>query len=98
WVDFTPDGRIVSCGRDKTAKVWDATGKQIIGTDAFGDLALRCALNSERIIAADWTGDIRVYEVTGKKLGNLTANPAGIADQLAEAEKTFAETQTALPG
>ena len=97
WVDFTPDGRIVSCGRDKIAKVWDATGKQIIATEAFGDLALRCALSSERVIAADWTGDIRVYAIDGKKLGSLTANPIGIAEQLAQAGKTLAETQAALP-
>ena len=97
WVDFTPDGRIVSCGRDKIAKVWDATGKQIIATEALGDLALRCALNSDRVIAADWTGDIRVYAIDGKKLGSLSANPGGIAEQLALAEKTLTETQAALP-
>ena len=97
WVDFTPDGRIVSCGRDKIAKVWDATGKQIIATEAFGDLALRCTLSSERVIAADWSGDIRVYGIDGKKLGNLTANPVGIAEQLTLAEKTFSEIQAALP-
>ncbi len=98
WVDFTPDGRIVSCGRDKIAKVWDAAGKQIIATEALGDLALRCALNSDRVIAADWTGDVRVYAIDGKKIGSLSANPQGIAEQLAEAEKTLAETQAALPG
>ena len=98
WVDFTPDGRIVSCGRDKIAKVWDATGKQIIATEALGDLALRCALNSDRVIAADWTGDVRVYAIDGKKLGSLSANPGGIAEQLAETEKTLTETQAALPG
>ena len=97
WVDFTPDGRIVSCGRDKIAKVWDATGKQILATEALSDLAFRCALNSERVIAADWTGDIRVYAMDGKKLGTLTANPGGIGEQLALAEKTFSETQAALP-
>jgi WD40 repeat protein/chromosome segregation ATPase len=97
WVDFTPDGRIVSCGRDKIAKVWDSTGKQLLATEAFGDLALRCALNSERVIAADWTGDIRVFAIDGKKLGSLSANPAGIAEQLALAKKTLTETQAALP-
>ncbi len=97
WVDFTPDGRIVSCGRDKVAKVWDATGKQIFATEALGDLALRSSLNSERVIAADWSGDIRVYALDGKKLGNFTANPPGIAEQLAQTEKALADTQAALP-
>jgi WD40 repeat protein len=98
WVDFTPDGRIVSCGRDKIAKVWDATGKQIIATEAFSDLALRCALNSDRVIAADWTGDIRVFAIDGKKLGSLSANPTGITEQLTLVEKTLVDTQAALPG
>jgi chromosome segregation ATPase len=98
WVDFTPDGRLVSCGRDKLAKVWDATGKQIVATEAFNDLALRCTLNGDRVIAADWTGDIRVYGIDGKKVGGLTANPPGIAEQLALAEKTASEAQAALPG
>lgn len=97
WVDFTPDGRIVSCGRDKIAKVWDSTGKQLLATEEFGDLALRCALNSERVIAADWKGDIRVFAIDGRKLGSLSSNPAGIAEQLALAEKTLTETQAALP-
>ena len=97
WVDFTPDGRIVSCGRDKIAKVWDATGQQIVATEAFADLALRCTLNNNRVIASDWTGDIRVYSIEGKKLGALTANPAGIAEQLAQFEKTLTEAQAALP-
>ncbi len=97
WVDFTPDGRLVSCGRDKVAKVWDATGKQIFATEALGDLALRSSLNSERVIAADWGGDIRVYALDGKKLGTFTANPPGIAEQLAQTEKALADTQAVLP-
>ena len=96
WVDFTPDGRVVSCGRDKVAKVWDATGKQIVATEALADLALRCALNSDRVIAADWTGDIRVFGIDGKKLGSLSANPGGITEALAAAEKAVVETQSAL--
>jgi hypothetical protein len=99
-VDFTPDGRLVSCGRDKVAKVWDATGKAIATTEAFSDLALRAALNSERVIAADFTGAIRVYALAdGKanKVGELSANPPGIAEQLTTAEKTLADTNTAVP-
>jgi hypothetical protein len=101
-VDFTPDGRLVSCGRDKVAKVWDATGKAIATTEAFSDLALRAALNSERVIAADFTGAIRVYALSadGKanKVGELSANPPGIAEQLTTAEKTLSETNGALSG
>ncbi len=100
WVDFTPDGRLVSCGRDKIAKVWDATGKVLAATEAFSDLALRATMNGERIIAADYSGAIRVFTLAGdkvNKVGELSANPPSIAEQLAVAEKTFTETQSALP-
>ena len=100
WVDFTPDGRLVSCGRDKIAKVWDATGKALAATEAFSDIALRAAMSNDRVIAADWTGAIRVYSIAGdkvSKVGELSANPPGIAEQLAAAEKTLTETNAALP-
>lgn len=99
-VDFTPDGRIVSCGRDKVAKVWDATGKLIVATEAFNDLAMRATLNSERVVAADFSGAIRVFALAdGKanKVGELTANPPGITEQLALAEKTVTDTAAAIP-
>ena len=100
WVEFTPDGKIVTCGRDKIAKVWDASGKALAATEAFADIALRAAMANDRVIAADWTGAIRVYAIAGdkvNKVGELSANPPGIAEQLAIAEKTLAETSAALP-
>jgi len=96
WVDFSPDGRLVSCGRDKIAKAWDQTGKELGKmTEPFADIALRVALSSERIIAGDWTGDIRVCSLDGKLVGKLTANPPGIADHIAAAQKQLAEAQAA---
>ena len=97
WVDFTPDGRLVSAGRDKTAKVWDQTGKKLGETTAFNDIALRAVLAGERVIAGDWTGLIRVSTLDGKPLGELTANPPSLADRLNAAAKRFADTQAALP-
>ncbi len=100
WVEFTPEGKLVTCGRDKIAKVWDATGKALAATEAFADIALRAAMSNDRVIAADWTGAVRVYAIAGdkvNKVGELSANPPGIAEQLAAAEKTFTETSTALP-
>jgi WD40 repeat protein len=98
WVDFTPDGRVVSCGRDKIAKVWDQTGKAIMTSEQFPDLALRATLAGDRVVAGDWTGQIRVFNVAdGKRLGELTANPPSIAEQLAAAEKRLADAKGALP-
>lgn len=95
-VDFTPDGRIVSSGRDKLAKVWDATGKILLTSPPFGDIALRAVLANERLVAGDWTGQIRVVNVADTQpLGELTSNPPAIADQLAAAEARLAKAEAA---
>ena len=96
WVDFTPDGRIVSCGRDKIAKVWDQNGKEIGKTAPFADITLRAALSNERIVAGDWTGAIRVSAIDGKPLGELTANPPTLQDRIAASQNRLAEGQAAL--
>lgn len=97
WVDFTPDGRLVSCGRDKLAKAWDQTGKVILTSGPFGDIALRAVMSNERVVAGDWSGRIDVFSVAdSKKVGELTANPPALAEQLAAAEKRLADAQAAL--
>ncbi len=96
WVDFAPDGRIVSCGRDKIAKVWDQTGKALGATQPFGDITLRAALANDRIIAGDWSGAIRVSAIDGKPLGELTANPPTLSDRLGASQKRLADAQASL--
>jgi hypothetical protein len=97
WAEFSPDGRLATCGRDKVAKIWDATGKQIAATEAFSDLAVRCTINGERVIATDWTGEVRVCSLDGKRIGALDMNPPAIAEQISTAEKAIAESNGALP-
>ncbi len=101
WVDFTPDGRLVSSGRDKTAKVWDQTGKNLLTTAPFDDIALRAVLADNRVVAGDWSGQVHVYLVAdkpdGKPIGDLTPNPPTISEQLAAATKRLADAQAALP-
>ncbi|MES2571476.1 MAG: c-type cytochrome domain-containing protein [Verrucomicrobiota bacterium] len=96
WVDFSPDGRLVSCGRDKVAKVWDQTGKVLGKSEPFGDIALRAVLSNERVIAGDWNGDIRVCSLDGKAVGELSANPAPIAESLVPARKRLADAEASL--
>ncbi len=96
-VDFTPDGRLVSSGRDKTAKVWDQTGKQLMASEPFADIALRAEMAGERVIAGDWSGVVRVWSLDGKRVGELDANPPTIAERLAAATKQIADAQTAVP-
>ena len=97
WAEFSPDGRLATCGRDKVAKIWDSTGKQIATTEAFSDLAVRCTLNGERVIATDWTGEVRVCSLDGKRIGALDTNPPTIAEQIAVLEKEIIVGSGALP-
>jgi hypothetical protein len=97
WVDFTPDGRLVSCGRDKIAKAWDQNGQALGKTEPFADIALRAVLSNDRVIAGDWTGMIRVSDLAGKELAQLTANPPTLADRLVETNKRIGDLQASLP-
>ena len=77
-VDFTPDGRIVTSGRDKVAKVWDQTGKLLLTTQPFPEMALRAVLSGESLIAGDWTGTVRAFVLAdgGKPVVDLPVNTA----------------------
>jgi WD40 repeat protein len=91
---FTHDGRLVSSGRDRVVKLWKPDGSQIKQLDAFNDIALQATFDDDgkRVIAADWTGDIRVWDADKfKLLGHLDPNPPNIADRIAAAEKKLAD-------
>jgi hypothetical protein len=97
-VKYSHDNRLVSCGRDRVAKVWDQNGAPLRAFDAFPDVALRVAFSHDggRVIGGDWTGEIRVWNgADGKLLGNLLANPPTVAEQIELANKELAARQTA---
>jgi hypothetical protein len=95
-VKFARDGRLVSCGRDRLARIWDQNGGQQRAFEAFPDLALRVAFSHDaaRVIGGDWSGQIRVWAAAdGKQVGTLSPNPIPLAEQLAAATKELAERQ-----
>lgn len=88
-LEFCRDGRLVSCGRDKTAKIWDQNGAQQLAFEAFGDLALQVSHcdDTNRVVAGDWTGEVRVWNAAdGVRVGNLTTNPPMLDTRLQLAE------------
>lgn len=97
WVDFTPEGKLISCGRDKIAKVWDQEGKALGQSKPADDITLRAALANDRMIVGDWSGKIRVAKLDGTPIGELTANPPSLADRIADTAKKLSEAQAALP-
>jgi hypothetical protein len=89
-VRYGRDGRLVTAGRDRTTKVWDGNGGQQRVFEAFGDVALRATFShdSARVIAGDWTGEVRVWTTAdGKRAGTLTANPPTVAEQFEASAK-----------
>lgn len=97
-VRFAKDGRLVTTGRDRVAKVWDQNGGMQKQLENFNDLAIRATFTHDdaRVIAGDWSGEVRVWDLKdGKRLANLAANPAPVAARLIQAEKLLAEAQAA---
>nr|MDQ3333121.1 hypothetical protein [Planctomycetota bacterium] len=77
-VEFARDGRLVSCGVDRTAKLWAADGNQQHAFSAFNDVSLDVTYVAEgdRVVSGDWTGEIRVWNAAdGAQVGTLAANP-----------------------
>lgn len=77
-VKFARDGRLLTSGRDRTIKIWDVEGKELANLGAFNDLALGAVFTHDgaRVVAGDWTGEIRLMEVEGaKQIAHLVGNP-----------------------
>src|SRR5207244_11339528 len=76
-VRFAKDGRLVTTGRDRVARVWDQNGAKQRDFEPFADLALEAVFTSDdaRVIAGHWTGEVRVFDAKeGRRLANLLAN------------------------
>ena len=98
-VEFCRDGRIVSSGRDRVTKLWDGNGGALKDFEAFSDLALHATHCDEtnRVIAGDWTGEIRVWNAAdGVRIGQLTTNPPTLESRLAAAQAQVAPVAAKL--
>ena len=95
-VEFTRDGKLVTCGRDKLAKLWDQNGGTLKSFEEFPDVALRATFTSGKVIAGDWTGLVRVWNAEdAKRAGELSANPPLLAERIDATTKQLAELQPA---
>lgn len=77
-VRFARDGRLATTGRDKLTKLWEANGNLAKSFEPFEDLGLKVTFADEdkRVVAGDWLGDIRMWQVPeGNLAGKLSDNP-----------------------
>ncbi len=92
-VRFAKDGRLLTTGRDRFVRIWDQNGAKQREFEPFGDLALEAVLahDESRVFAADWTGEIRVWDAKdGRRLANLAVNPAPIITRIEHAKSVLA--------
>ena len=81
-VAFTPDGHIVTSDRDHLVRLWSATGAPVKTFEPLNDIAMQACCAGGKIIAADWSGLVRVYTQEGKRAGDLDSNPPTIAQRI----------------
>jgi hypothetical protein len=86
-VAFDHQGRLVSAGKDKKFKLWDASGNLVREFPAMGEQVLTVAISHDgsRIIAGDWNGEVRMVQTEKPEASlSLAANPPPAADRLKE--------------
>ncbi len=89
-IAYTHDGRLVTAGQDRTAKLWDPGLKPLKTFPAFGEPALRVTFthDGQRVVAGDWSGEVRMWEAAdAKEVAHLPANPPTIAMRIAASEQ-----------
>merc|ERR1711964_498684 len=94
---FSRDGNIVTTGRDKTTKLWKGDGAAVRTFEAFSDLALQGAYCDEtkRVIGADLTGIIRVWNATdGDRIGEFAPNPPKLESLRSQATAQLTQQRT----
>jgi len=78
-IEFTHDGRLVSVGRDNRVKIWNTeNGQQIRAIGPTKDIPLEVTFTHDgnRVIAGDWSGDVRMWEAAdGKEVAQLPPYP-----------------------
>ncbi|MGD9856586.1 MAG: WD40 repeat domain-containing protein, partial [Planctomycetaceae bacterium] len=96
-VDYVRDGRIVTTGVDRVAKLWNGEGGGIRDFGGMPDTGLEVAFDAEteRILAGDWSGTVTVWNAAdGAALGVLSSNPPTLAAQVETLRNALAQTDT----
>ncbi len=95
-VRFAPDGKLVTVGRDRIAKLWDGNGGLQRQFAPLPDLGLRVAVahDGAKVFAGDWGGTLKGWRVANAaEFTSLDANPPPAADRLKQAETAVAAAQ-----
>jgi len=86
-VAFDHQGRMVSAGKDRRVKLWDAAGNLVREFPEMAEQVLTAAITHDgsRVVAGDWNGDVLMVESENPEAKRpLAANPPPAADRLGE--------------
>ncbi len=95
-VQFATDGSLVSGGRDRQAKHWDAAGKLLKAFPPTGDIILSVGITSDgqRVFAGDWLGNVTGWPIAADEpAATLAANPPTLEERLAAAQTQVAAAE-----
>ena len=84
-IDYVRDGRIVTAGKDRTAKLWKGDGGGIRTFEGLSEMGLEVGYDADNdlVLGGDWTGRVVVWKgADGAKQGELTTNPPTLAQQV----------------
>ena len=74
-------------GGDHLVRVWDAAGRQSDEPfEPLNDIAMQASYAGGKIIAADWSGLVRVWTHRWEKGGDLDSNPPTVAQRVSALE------------
>lgn len=97
-IDFTRDGRLVTCGKDRATTLWAADGKELRAFAKTKQPALRTAWceSSGRVLTGDFVGQVTVWDAaSAKRVGQLTNNPPTLAKRLRSSHGKTEQAQIA---
>jgi hypothetical protein len=93
---FSRDGKIVSGGRDKRVSLWDANGNKLRSIDGKA-MVVQVAFTQDgtNIVAADFSGDVAIWDSKGTEVARLDANPPPLAMRLEALQKQILALESA---
>lgn len=97
-IDIARDGRIITSGKDRLVKLWDASGTHVRDFPAMPEAVLEVAFTHDGsgVIAGDWSGEIRMWKTDNPEETTVFAsNPPTLQDRLAAAQQEAEQTAAA---
>jgi WD40 repeat protein len=98
-VNFDHTGRLVTSGKDRRVKLWDAAGNLVKEFEPMSEVVLESAISydGKRVVGGDWNGSVVMTSVDdSKQQVTLLANPEPVAVRLEKTKQSITAVQTEL--